>query len=389
AGYVYPFMRYRVYDPMKNKKKVLIGGIFKEIIDRLASKGYILEKKSADGYYTRFDSMMLRCVLDQMLIEAGVKILFHGLINQVEVVRKNDGKKVIKHVIVQTKDGPLIFSVKGVIDATGDADIIYHAGGQWRMGREAQGDSLVQPATLNFRMGNVGPIIPPRSLITKLIKREKARGNEITPRGNCLMFKAARRELHFNQTRVAGYDFTNPFDISKAEIEGRSQVERFVQFLRNKVSGFKKSNVVCIGTQLGIRETRRIVGEYLLTEDDIISCRLFKDRIALANYPIDIHDPTGGPETIIKHIPRGKYYSIPFRCLIPKNILNTLVAGRPISATHVAHSAIRIMPTCSAIGHAAGVAMALALSRNKTIEMNKVSIDEIQQTLRSQKAILD
>ena len=385
AGYVFPFMRY--HTRMKNgTTKRLVGGLFQEFTDIMANNGYMVTKHVRNGFYSRFEPEMAKCILDRMILDAGVELLFHGLVNQVDVRGCGEVQKEIKTLTVQTKAGPLAIGVKLVIDATGDADVIYHSGGAWEMGRKT--DGLVQPATLNFRMGRVGPIKPTRHHITKKIKMEKQKGNPLTPRDDCLMFTAGKNRFHFNQTRVAGYDFTDPFQMTDAELEGRKQAKRFIDFLQSKIFGFKKrSTVVGIGSQLGIRESRRIIGDYKLTEEDLMDCVQFNDRIALGNYPVDIHDPKGTARTDIRRIPNGKWYSIPWRALLPKGMKNVIVAGRPISTTHEAHSAIRVMPICSAIGHAAGIGMGLALKKN--LDPRDVDVSHIQEQLKKQGAILE
>ncbi|MBN2151200.1 MAG: FAD-dependent oxidoreductase, partial [Candidatus Lokiarchaeota archaeon] len=335
----------------------------------------------------RFDPSMLRCILDEMLLEAGVDVLFHGLVNRVAANIAPGGIARVESVDVQTKAGTCVVTGRHFIDATGDADVAFHAGGDVRMGRD--GDGLVQPATLNFRMGHLGLLRLGRKPIAKLVKEEKARGNPLTPRDDCLAFAAGDGRLHFNQTRVAGFDFTDPAAMTAAEIEGRKQARRFIDFLRGKVPGFKHAVVEGLGTQLGVRETRRIVGEHVLTEQELLGCEQFPDRIALGNYPVDIHDPKGSASTDIRRIPEGKWYSIPYRSLVPKGLSNLLVAGRPISATHVAHSAIRVMPICAVIGHAAGVAAGLASRQDDPIAMKDVPVDEIQAILRQQGAVLE
>ncbi len=385
AGYVFPYMRYSTRVLGQVQQKRLCGGLFKELNDRMVGAGYM--KDAGSGFPGRFDPAMLRCILDEMVLEAGVRLLFHGLVNAVAVNTAPDGLVKVKDVTVQTKAGTTSAPARYFIDATGDADIVFHAGSEVLMGRD--GDGLVQPATLNFRMGHLGLIRSGRWQITKKIKEEKARGNPLTPRDNCLAFEAGNGRLHFNQTRVAGFDFTDPAAMTAAEIEGRKQARRFIDFLRGKVTGFKHAVVEGLGTQLGVRETRRIVGEHVLTEQELLECVQFHDRIALGNYPIDIHDPKGSASTDIRRIPEGKWYSIPYRSLVPKKLANVLVAGRPISATHVAHSAIRVMPICAVIGHAAGVAVGLASKRETPIAMKDVPVDEIQGVLRQQGAILE
>lgn len=427
AGLVYPMMRYSTRDPATRRVKRLVGGVFQEIMARMHERGYTA-RRAAHGLHSRFDPFLMRGVLDQLVEEAGVHLLFHGLVNAVEGdpagdagdaggagdagdgINDGDGTgdedgtdvvpagRRVRAVVVQTKAGPVRVDAKLVIDATGDADVVFHAGGAYAMGRES--DGLVQPATLNFRVGHLGLRAPGRRKITRLIRDEKTRGNPLTPRDDCLMFLGLRHRVrHFNQTRVAGYDFTDPLEMTAAEVEGRRQAERFIRFLRDRVPGYKKSTVVGMGAQLGVRESRRIRGDYELTADDLMGAVQFPDRVALGNYPIDIHDPKGSARTDLRHLPRGKFYSIPYRCLLPVRFDNVLVVGRPVSATHVAHSAIRVMPICSAIGHAGGVAAALALqahappgdppgSHGPPVP-RAVPVGELQAELRRQGAVLE
>lgn len=385
AGYVFPFMRYYARDPKTMKNKRLTGGIFQDLMDRMHDLGYT---EHFGEFYARFDPMMMRCVLDSMCLENKVNLLFHGLVNRVEIKSDTNQSNTISKIIVQTKKGEIYFSPKWIIDATGDADIVFHANGKWQMGREE--DGLVQPGTLNFRMGNISLIQPARAQITRKMKREKAAGNPLTPRNDCLMFASNNsHEKHFNQTRVTCADFTDPFLFTQAELEGRQQAERYIQFLRKNFFGYHNSSVVGLGTQLGVRETRRIIGEYELHENDLLNCVSFPDRIALGNYSIDIHDPKGTASTDIRRIPEGKFYSIPYRSLIPQGLSNLLVAGRPISTTHVAHSAIRIMPICASLGHAAGVAVGIMHHTNSNKSMKELDIEALQTELRKQNAVLE
>ena len=394
SGYVFPFMPYYTTAQGGGYKR-LSGGLFKEMLDRAHIYGYTEEKALNEDFYSRFDPIMLRCLLDTMLLEAGVEVLFHSIVNKVNaennIMVNNDDEqnsKRITGVIAQTKAGEIEFKPTVVIDATGDADIVYHAGGIVKKGRES--DGLTQPATLMFRIGNIGELAAKRRVINKLIKKEKAKGNPLTPRDNCLMFLGNNnRERHFNQTRVAGFDPTDPFEMSKAELEGRMQAERFIRFLREKVPGYEKSTLSSMGSQIGARETRRIIGEYILTEKDLLSCTEFPDRIALGNYPIDIHDPKGSATSVFSPFPKGKWYSVPYRSLVPIGMDNILIAGRPISADHVAHSAIRIMSICSTIGHAAGVSVGIQFNKYPELPLKELNIKEIQDELRKQGAILE
>ncbi|MEK7375577.1 MAG: FAD-dependent oxidoreductase, partial [Candidatus Margulisiibacteriota bacterium] len=208
-----------------------------------------------------------------------------------------------------------------------------------------------------------------------------------SPRENLLWFETTQSgTLAFNSTRIPRIDGTDVFDLTKAEIEGRKQAENLFNFLRSTVPGFENcalSNVAC---QAGIRESRRIKGKYILTADDVTEGHKFEDAVARCNYPIDIHDPKTGASTVFKKLGPGIFYEIPFRCLIPKKIDKLLVTGRAVSATHEALSSLRIMPTCMALGQAAGVACALAVKKH--ISPKNLDTLEMLRTLNEQGANL-
>jgi hypothetical protein len=151
------------------------------------------------------------------------------------------------------------------------------------------------------------------------------------------------------------------------------------------VPGFETAYVVQSGTRIGVRETRRIVGEYVLTLDDVLGVRKFDDAIARSTYPVDIHSPTG-PGTVLRRLPEGQWYEVPLRCLIPKGVDNLLVAGRCISGTHEAHSSYRVTPTAMATGQAAGVCAALACASGRA--PRDVPAGEVQDILRRQGALV-
>ncbi|MGB9620617.1 MAG: FAD-dependent oxidoreductase, partial [Armatimonadota bacterium] len=203
--------------------------------------------------------------------------------------------------------------------------------------------------------------MPPREEINRLYRAAQEQGRVVCPREDVLFFRTTREgEVHFNTTRVVRADGTRSEDLTRAEIESRRQVRQMVDFLRADVPGFEQAYLQLTGTQIGVRETRRIVGEYVLTAEDVLGARKFEDCVARGSYPIDIHDPAGGG-TVIKHLPPGESYDVPYRCLVPLGIGNLLVAGRPISSTHEAHSSLRVMPIACAVGEAAGTAAALCV----------------------------
>ena len=170
-----------------------------------------------------------------------------------------------------------------------------------------------------------------------------------------------------------------------AEIEAREQVYELHKFLKENIEGFEKSRVLSTALQIGIRESRKIVGDYTLTEYDLKDLKRFPDGIATGNYDIDIHNPEGSG-TSHYFFPEGEYYTIPYRSLIPQGVNNMLVAGRCISSEHGAQASYRIMPTVCSIGEAAGTAAAIAVKDNVTFR--GIDIQKLQNTLKKNNAFI-
>ena len=219
-----------------------------------------------------------------------------------------------------------------------------------------------------------------------LVRQATAAGELKLPREDILFFATPHEgEVSVNSTRVTRVLGTDVWDLSYAEWMSRRQMRQIAQFLRRYVPGFEKSYVLQSGVNVGVRETRRIVGDYQLTAADVLSARKFDDAIARGAYPVDIHNPTGSG-TVLKRLPPGEAYDIPLRCLMPKNAEGLIVAGRCISGTHEAHSSYRVMPIVMATGHAAGITAALAAKRNA--RPRQLPVSEVQRELVRQGASL-
>jgi len=368
AGLVNPFMEFHA------DGEQIVRGIFQEIVDRL---------KDLHGYDERtqaFDVEAMKLAADQIVKEVGVKLLLHTCVIDALV----EGN-AIRGVVVHNKSGRQAILGKVIVDATGDGDVSVMAGAQYEKGRKE--DGLTQPMTLNFKMGGVDvERVPASDEINRRFKEAKAKGEITIPRENVLWFPTTRRgEIHFNTTRVVRADGTNAEDLTRAEVEGRRQMAELVKFLKEKVSGFEGAYLASSGTEIGIRESRRIMGEYVITGEDITEARKFEDVIARGSYPIDIHSPTG-EGTVNPPMAPGASYDIPYRSLVPKDVDNLLVAGRCISSTHEGQSAIRVIPIVVAMGQAAGVAAALSAKFN--VLPRRLDVALLQRTLRSQGANL-
>ena len=296
----------------------------------------------------------------------------------------------------ETKSGPLVIRADVVVDCTGDGDVAARAGAPYEVGREH--DGLVQPMTLMFRItefdrGEFDAYVKRhpdqwRGVhgLWDLIRKAAAEGKLQLPREDMLFFATPHeRELSVNSTRVTRVLGTDVWDLSFAEWEGRRQMRQIAEFLRRYVPGFDKSYVVQSGVAIGVRETRRILGDYQLTADDILQARKFPDVIARSTYPVDIHNPEG-TGTLLKRLPPGEAYDIPLRCLLPRETDGVIVAGRCISGTHEAHSSYRVMPVSMATGQAAGVCAALAVRRKQA--PRAISAADVQDELIRQGANL-
>ena len=348
AGLVNPFM---MWNPSQGQ---LVGGVFEETVDRMAAKG---------GYGgTRqpyaFDPEVLKVVADEMCLDAGVQVRLHTLFASVEM----EGSRIAS-IATESKSGRETLSADLYLDCTGDADLAFRAGVPCEIGRE--GDGLTQPMTLNFRLANVDvERMPPRAEINRLYDAAKAEGRVDCPRENVLLFFAVQPDVvHFNTTRVTGKSGVDAGDLTQAEVEARRQTHQLVRLLVGEVAGFEHAYLQQTAVQIGVRESRRIRGEYVLTADDVLGARKFLDGIARCSYPIDIHSPSGAG-TDIRNVPKGDHYEIPYRCLVPLGVDNLLVAGRCVSATHEGQSSLRVMPQCFAMGEAAGAAAALAMEKS-------------------------
>lgn len=345
AGLVNPFMPYKV------KGRRLTSAVFNDLLDRLQRVGAL-----AEGQHI-FDDEQMKIVLDQMMADHGVDLLLHSTLTGVEM----DGRRIAR---VQTagKSGRIDLAGAMFIDSTGDGDLAALAGAPVEIGRSD--DGLCQPMTLCFRIGGVAgaPTVGQlREELTALYLEAKAAGEVDNPREDILIFATLVPHIfHFNTTRVIQRDGTDTLDMTAAEIEGRRQAFELFQLFKGRSPRFKDAYLVKMAAQIGVRESRRVMGGYLLDVSEVIEAAKFDDGIARSCYPVDIHSPSG-EGTVIRHLPPDEFYEIPYRCLLPKGVDNLLIGSRCISATHEAHSSLRVMPVVAGVGEAAGIAAAWAV----------------------------
>jgi hypothetical protein len=386
------------------KGNQIIKGLPQKLIDRLKAVQASSEHRPCPLHMslTLVEPEAVKTVALEMLVEAKVDLLFYTFL--AGVVMEGDE---LKGAIIESKAGRQVILAKTVIDCSGDADVAFRAGVPCDYGNENGG---VQPPTLMFCLGGVDTeklrtsvAEEPRTYLTDFIPSEyfgqnnqfvlvgmrnqikKAQDDGLTLKTErtILITGLRKGEVWVNMTRVNGVNGTDPASLTHGEIDGRNQIIDIQKYLIGYVPGFENAYFLKTAPFLGIRETRRIQGQYTMTRDDIMTCRHFNDAIAVASYPLDIHHPQGGGCTLEWC---GDCYDIPYRSLIPQKIKNLIVAGRCISTTHEAMSAIRVMAPCMAMGEAAGRAAKMAIRQG--VQPADLDVKQLQQELLEQGAYL-
>lgn len=365
---IYPFMPFYTRMPEDGSKKYLSQGIFKEIKQRH-------EKYMPGCEDKEFNSEYIKLVFDEMAEQAGVDVLFHGVVYGV----KTDGRQITA-VEITSKSRNITAEADFFVDATGDGELFYLAGCDFQLGRD--GDGFCQPMTTCFRISGVDVELfgKEKPRLQQLYKEKQASGEITNPRENILVFRFSNDVLHFNTTRIVKLNPTDPFDVSRAETLARRQIYEIICFLKENSKAFDNSTLISVAVDIGVRESRKLKGVHILTAEELIACTRFEDSVALGNYDIDIHSPTG-TGTSHRYFADGEYYTIPYRSLLPKEYDNLLVAGRCLSATHEAQASVRIMPICCCLGEAAGTAAATAFNSGKnahTVDVKAVQAKLIQ-----------
>ena len=394
-----PFLTFHAMDGTQ-----VIRGVAQDIVDRLvAARGSMGHVEGADAHHRTMTPIypeVFKYIAQEMMLEAGAELLLHA---QVVDTLVEAGR--VQGVVVQTKSGREVFPATVVVDTTGDGDACYYAGAQYAKGREQ--DRLCQAMTLMFTVGNVdvdrAKAVFPRCWFSARRPWEESADALIHLAGDLgpwdeiiareKIFAVAKhkfwamilwdRVLSINVSNVTGFDGTDSADLTRAEIAARRQVMAVVALLQKHVPGFEKSYLLSTAAKIGVRETRRIIGDYVLRQEDVLEARAFPDAVAKASYCIDMHGPAN-EGTEFTFMRKQGVYDIPYRCLLPRGIENILVAGRCFSAGHEALGSARVMAICMAMGHAAGTAAAMACSAG--VSPRQVSVDALRDRLRSENA---
>jgi hypothetical protein len=382
---------YGFYTPGTAARKV-VGGVGDDVVAALRRLGPVIERPNTYGAGTGVTYLAehLKVAWEDLVTTAGARVLLHALLQAVQV---HDGR--VSGVVLATRAGLARVTASIFVDASGDADLSAFAG----FGYETAGElDPAQTLTTTFRMANVDLVR--RRLVSKaafhalmaeaadsgdydLPRREGS--DHITPVDGMVATVMTRLDSYRRDADGRIVNATDPWFLTEAEIAGRRQALEYVRFLVDRVPGYEHASLVALGTQIGVRETRRVYGDARLTRDDVLAARQFDDGVGLCGAPIEDHHP--GSDTTWQYLPDGEAVGIPYRTLLVRDATNVLVAGRCFSATHDAHASVRSMAQCMAMGQAAGTAAAQAVATRQ--DPRDIDVATLRDQLRADGAILD
>jgi glycine/D-amino acid oxidase-like deaminating enzyme len=381
---------YGFYTPGERPIKV-VAGIGDDVVENLRGLGRVIERPNTYGAGTGITYLAehLKVVWEMLATGAGARVLLHSFVQDVEVT---DGR--VRSLLVATKAGLRTVEARVVVDASGDADVCHHAGFSYEVAGELD---PAQTLTTTFRMANVDQ--ERRKRVSKdrlhelmadaagsgdydLPRREGS--DHITPIDGVTATIMTRVE-HVEGVPGVITNASDPDILTRVEMEGRRQAIEYARFLVDRVPGYENASLVALSSQIGIRETRRVHGDYRVTREDVLSARQFDDQIGLCGAPIEDHQP--GTGTRWEYLPEGSAVGIPLRSLVPGDGVNVLTPGRCFSATHDAHASIRSMAQCMAMGQAAGSVAALAAGSDGLVR--DVRFEIVRQSLAADGAMLE
>ncbi|HBC85600.1 MAG TPA: FAD-dependent oxidoreductase [Lentisphaeria bacterium] len=382
-----------LWAPFSDKKRIIYCGMAQQVCER--SKAGMAHVKKDDLVWLPIDPELLKRIYDDLVIGSGAEILFNALMGSVEVENGD-----VTAIIVASKSGLTAYKAEVFIDASGDADLAAWAGAKFQKGDGKSGELM--PATHCFTLANVDEYSYKTSVLDWWDSTPGSWRHSMVRKypgltdGHMCNAHVGPGVIGFNAGHIWDVDNTCPESVSKALVEGRKIACEFRKALAEFHPAFKNSFLVNTGSLLGIRETRRIIGDYVLTIDDYMARRSFKDEISRNSYPIDIHAAkneigkakTGKLNVMERYeqFKAGESHGIPYRCLTPKGIRNVLVSGRSVSCDRLVQGSIRVMPNCLCMGEAAGIAGAMALRKQN--DVHAINTDALRSRLKKNGAYL-
>jgi hypothetical protein len=382
---------YGFYTPGSRSLKV-VGGIADEVVAGLRTLGPVIERPNTFGAGTgvTYHPEHLKVVWERLVEEAGVRILLYATLQDAVVA----GDRV-RELVVATKGGLATVRARAFVDASGDADLCHFAGLRYELAGE---HDPAQTLTTTFKLVNVD--VARRQRVGKAEMRalmaeaaESGRydlprrdgSDHITPVDGMTATIMTRLDSFERRPDGTVVNATDPDLLTRAEMRGRRQALEYVRFLRDRVPGYERAALATFGTQIGVRETRRVLGLRRLTREDVLGARQFDDQVGLCGAPIEDHH--GGQDTAWAYLPDGEAVGIPLGTLVAADAANVAVAGREAAAGHDAQASVRSMAQCMAMGEAAGVAAALAAGEGR--DLRAVDAARVRDRLRAGGAIVD
>lgn len=378
---------YGFFTPSETPKKI-VGGIPDRIVNELHKTGDIFLRPNTYGAGTgvNYNPEKLKQVWDNLLLQSGVALFYHTTLVGVE-----QGGELNTCVFFHKGTGFFTITAKRIIDASGDADYCHWADIPYEKAGEKE---PAQSMTTTFRMSNVEHDIYDAAGGKKMLQEKMAeaytKGTHPLPRKEGSAHEMCQPKcISTVAVKVADLDPLDVEGITKAEIEGRRQAFIFEDFFRSEVPGYENARIIGLSNQIGVRETRRVYGNYRLTKEDCMHAKTFDDQIFLCGAPIEDHrkSPNGGSETLWQYVPNGGIYGVPYGTIVPKGSHNTWVVGRCFSATHDAHASCRSMAQTMSMGQAAGLAAVVSLMQD--IDAKNIDIKILQDGLIQKGAVLE
>jgi glycine/D-amino acid oxidase-like deaminating enzyme len=366
----------------------VVHGVADDLLARIAALGGLNEPHHLFGKTVAqaYDTAAYKIAADELMVSAQVKVLFHALAAGVLM----DSPTRVRALLIETRSGRRAVLGRAFIDCSGDGDLAAWAGAPYEKG-DGRGNMLY-PSTM-FRINGVDPQRAGKAweAIPKLMQQAEAAGRYNFPRKTPIVRpQKSGIEWRVNLTQLANsqgnaIDGTDALELSAAEMLGRRQIAQVAGFLK-EVPGFEQSYIVDIAPQVGIRETRRVTGRYVLTEADVLECASFPDTVGVNGWPLELH-LKGDVEFRWPAIPQSRGFNhLPYRMTVPVGLDNLWVAGRCASMSHEAQSAARVTGACFVMGQAAGTAAHLALAADRGAAA--VDVAALQAQLQSDGAYL-
>jgi hypothetical protein len=382
--------------PFSDKEQIIYRGMAETVLKRCKEHQPHVAAEALD--WVPIDAERLKGIYDQLVTENGVQVLFHTVLSAVEM----DEEGNVETLLISNKKGLQALKAKVFIDCSGDADLVAWAGADFHLGDDS-GDMM--PATHCFLLANVDEYAfnsmyagggrlhgaNPNSPIYQIIESGKY---PLIPDAHICCNIVGPGVVGFNAGHIWGVDNTDPLSVSDALMYGRRMARQYRDALAEFCpAAFANAFLVSTGSQVGIRETRRIIGDYVLNLDDYLARRSFEDEICRNSYFIDIHhalaDVKENLEARVEGLKndvrykKGESHGIPYRCLTPQGLKNVLVAGRSISCERIVQGSVRVMPVCLAMGEAAGMAAAHAVQFHAS-DVHAVDTTHLRQRLREE-----